>query len=117
MSQTVNNSHIIHKDTVEFVKKNLPSDELLYDVAEFFKSFSDKSRIKIICSLLKTELCVYDIANIVNMSQSAVSHQLKILRQTRLVKYRKDGKTVYYSLDDDHVNEVIMQGLTHISHK
>jgi ArsR family transcriptional regulator, lead/cadmium/zinc/bismuth-responsive transcriptional repressor len=110
-------STIIHQDAVARAKEKLPMDEAIYDLADFFKTFGDSTRIKIICALLETELCVCDLASVINTSQSAVSHQLRVLRQARLVKYRKDGKTVYYSLDDDHIHSVIKEGLDHISHK
>ena len=91
--------------------------EFIYDVADFFKVFGDSSRIKMLCLLLQKEMCVGDIAEKLDMTQSAVSHQLRVLRQNDLVKYRKDGKTVYYSLDDDHVQTVLEQGMRHIKHK
>lgn len=92
-------------------------DEFIHDVADFFKVFGDSSRIKILCKLLHQELCVTDLADSLDMSQSAVSHQLRILRQNDLVKYKKEGKTVYYSLDDDHIKTVLEQGMNHIEHK
>lgn len=110
-------NNIIHYDNVNKVKEKLPDDELIFDLADFFKTFGDSTRIKIICALLESELCVCDLSNVINTSQSAVSHQLRVLRQARLVKYRKEGKTVFYSLDDDHIKEVINQGLQHITHK
>jgi ArsR family transcriptional regulator, lead/cadmium/zinc/bismuth-responsive transcriptional repressor len=110
-------SNIVHHDAVNNAKEKLPIDEDIFGLADFFKTFGDSTRIKIICALMETELCVCDLANVINTSQSAVSHQLRVLRQARLVKYRKDGKTVYYSLDDDHIHSVIKQGLDHINHK
>ncbi len=107
----------VHDKLLDKARKNLPKDDVLFDLADFFKAFGDSTRIKIMCALLETELCVCDIANIVNTSQSAVSHQLRVLRQARLVKYRKEGKTVYYSLDDHHVQLLIKEGLEHISHE
>lgn len=109
--------NVVHYDAVNMVKEKMPDDELIFDLADFFKTFGDATRIKIISALLESELCVCDLSNVINTSQSAVSHQLRILRQARLVKYRKDGKTVYYSLDDNHIKEVMKQGLVHISHK
>ncbi len=97
------------------MKENIPQEELLFDLADFFKMLGDSTRIKILNVLLQKELCVNDIARILEMSQSAVSHQLRVLRQTRLVKYKKDGKYTYYSLDDEHVEEVLKLGLVHIS--
>jgi DNA-binding transcriptional ArsR family regulator len=117
LQQDVCCSNIIHHEAVNKAKENLPNDELIFNLADFFKTFGDSTRIKIICALMETELCVCDLANVISTSQSAVSHQLRVLRQSRLVKYRKDGKTVYYSLDDDHIKLVISQGLNHVLHK
>jgi ArsR family transcriptional regulator len=108
-------SHINEK-LVKEVKESLPKEELLFDLADFFKVFGDSTRIKIIYLLLKSEMCVCDIAEILSMSQSAISHQLRTLRDAKLVKYRKEGKTVFYSLDDDHVKNVIEQGYSHVTH-
>ena len=85
------NCTIIHQDIVDSVKSNMPSEENLYDVAELYKEFGDTTRIKINCALFEHEMCVCDIASLLNMSQSAISHQLRVLNQERLVKYRKDG--------------------------
>lgn len=101
----------------EKTKKLEISDEFVYDVADFFKIFGDFTRIKLLHLLVEKELCVGDIAEILDMNQSAVSHQLRVLRQNDLVKYRKEGKTVYYSLDDSHVETVLLQGIDHIKHK
>ncbi len=106
--------NVIHEDVVESVKSSLPSEEILYDLAELFKVFGDSTRIKIICSLFKSEMCVCDMAVLLGVSQSAVSHQLRVLKQARLVKYRREGKVVYYSLDDDHVKDIFDSGLNHI---
>ncbi len=106
-----NNLEMINKIKIEMI-----NDEIVFDLADFFKVFADSTRIKIISVLLKSEMCVCDIATILEMSQSAVSHQLRVLRAGRLVKYRKEGKSVYYSLDDDHVKTIIDQGYSHISH-
>ena len=89
-------------------------DEKLYDLADLFKVFGDTTRIKIIYALFEEEMCVCDIADLLNMTQSAISHQLRVLKQARLVKFRKEGKTVYYSLDDNHVNQIFNCGLCHI---
>ena len=89
-------------------------DEVLYDLAELFKVFGDTTRIKILYALLESELCVNDIAEQLNMTQSAISHQLRILKQSKLIKYRRDGKQMYYSLADDHVRMILDQGITHI---
>lgn len=94
--------------------ESMPDEELLYDLADLFKVFSDTTRIKILYSLMHGELCVADIAESVGASQSAVSHQLRILKAARLVKFQRDGKNVLYSLSDDHVQTVLAQGMTHI---
>jgi ArsR family transcriptional regulator len=111
------NCTIIHNDIVEQVRKELPEDETLYDLAELFKVFGDSTRIKIICALFQSEMCVCDIAAVLGGTQSAVSHQLRVLKQAKLVKYRKEGKVVYYSLDDEHVQGIFNLGLTHINEK
>ncbi len=94
--------------------KELPTEETLYELADLFKVFSDTTRIKILYALMTSEMCVADIAETINASQSAVSHQLRILKQARLVKFRRDGKNVIYSLDDDHVYTMLAQGMHHI---
>ncbi|ABN51484.1 MAG TPA: transcriptional regulator [Hungateiclostridium thermocellum] len=107
--------NVIHEDIVNKVKKNMPKEEHLYDLAELFKVFGDTTRIKILYALFASEMCVCDIAALINMTQSAVSHQLRVLKQARLVKYRKEGKVVYYSLDDDHIKQIFDQGYMHIT--
>ena len=92
----------------------MPKDELIYDLAEFFKVFADSTRMKIIYALMEKELCVCDIAKIVGTTQSAISHQLRVLKQSKLVKFRKEGKEAYYSLDDDHIIEIVKKGREHI---
>lgn len=109
--------HIIHEDVVENVKNKMPEAEKLYDLSELFKSLGDQTRIKILFALSKEEMCVCDIAALLEMTQSAISHQLRVLRNVRLVKYIKKGKVVYYSLDDEHVTEIFLQGLLHVEHK
>ncbi len=104
----------VHEQTVEQVLREMPNDEDLYDLAELFKVFGDSTRIKILYALFEAELCVCDIAQLLGLTQSAVSHQLRILKANRLVKPRKDGKTVFYSLSDDHVRKIIAQGMDHI---
>jgi ArsR family transcriptional regulator len=106
---------VIHEDVVQRVQAQLPEDVDLFDLAEFFKVFGDTTRIKILTALSASELCVCDLAVLLNMTQSAVSHQLRMLKQSRLVKYRKAGKIVYYSLDDAHVNTILEQGHQHLS--
>ena len=92
----------------------MPDDEILYDLAELFKVFGDGTRLKILYVLLSSEMCVYDIAAVLGMSQSAISHQLRVLKQMDLVKNRRDGKTIFYSLADDHIVTILSQGLDHI---
>ena len=105
---------VLHEDIVNEVKKKIPEDGLIYDLAEFFKVFADSTRMKIIYALMENELCVCDIANIVQTTQSAISHQLRLLKQAKLVKFRKEGKVVYYSLDDDHISQIVKKGREHI---
>ena len=112
--EEINESNIIREDVIKTVKQNLIDDEEIYDLAELFKVFADSTRMKIICSLQEKELCVGELAYIINTTQSAVSHQLRVLKQAKLVKFRKEGKIVYYSLDDDHVNEIVAKGREHI---
>ena len=97
-----------------FCRGLMPEDDLIYDLAEFFKVFADSTRMKIIDALMENELCVCDIAAIVGTTQSAISHQLRILKQAKLVKYKKIGKIVYYSLDDDHISQIVKKGREHI---
>lgn len=104
----------IHPEIVKAVTDRLPDDELLYDVAELFKVFGDSTRVRIICALFESEMCVCDIANVLNMTQSAISHQLRVLKQARLVKCRRDGKIVYYSLADGHIKTIFNQAFEHI---
>ncbi len=111
------NCNVIHEDVVKKVKETIPEDETLYDLADLFKIFGDSTRIKIVCALFQSEMCVCDIAALLGMNQSAISHQLRVLKQARLVKYRKEGKVVYYSLDDDHVKGIFDQGLAHLNEK
>ena len=106
---------VIHQDVVNQVKDKMPEEETFYDLADLFKVFGDSTRIKILWALDEAEMCVCDIATLLNMTQSAISHQLRVLKQANLVKNRKEGKIVYYSLDDDHVKQVFDQGLIHIN--
>ena len=99
---------------MERVRTQLPPDEQLYDLAELFKIFGDSTRVKILYALLESELCVCDIAKLMEVTQSAVSHQLRLLKNSKLVKFRREGKTVYYSLADDHVLHILNQGMEHI---
>ncbi|EKQ54336.1 MULTISPECIES: metalloregulator ArsR/SmtB family transcription factor [unclassified Clostridium] len=106
---------IIHEDVVNKVKECIPQEEALYDLADLFKVLGDSTRIKVLCVLFQAEMCVCDIAALLSMTHSAISHQLRVLKQARLVKYRKEGKVVYYSLDDEHVKSIFDQGMIHIA--
>lgn len=105
----------VHEDTVKKVMDKMPEEEKLYDLAELFKVFGDSTRIKILYALFEAELCVCDISQLLNVSQTAVSHQLRVLKTNKLVKCRKEGKNVFYSLADDHVHGIINQGMEHIN--
>lgn len=109
------NCNVIHEDIVNKVKGRMPVEENLYDLAEFFRVFGDTTRVKILWALYESEMCVCDIAVLLNMTQSAISHQLRVLKQARLVKYKKEGKIVFYSLDDEHIIQIFDQGLIHIN--
>ena len=100
---------------LEKVQGDMPDEESLYDLAELFKVFGDTTRIRILYVLFESEMCVCDIAEILNMTQSAISHQLRVLKQARLVRNRREGKQIYYFLADDHVRTIIGQGMDHIS--
>ena len=103
-----------HADLISSVNADMPDEELLYDLAELYKVFGDSTRIKILYVLFEAEMCVGDIAELLNASPSAVSHQLRVLKANKLVKFRRDGKTVYYSLADDHVRTIIDMGMEHL---
>ncbi len=106
---------VIHEEVVNRVMGRMPEEERLYDLAELFKVFGDSTRIKILWALFESEMCVCDIAYLLNMTQSAISHQLRVLKQTKLVKNRKEGKIVFYSLEDEHIKQIFDQGMIHIS--
>ena len=106
---------VVHSGAVERVKAAMPDEDMLYDAAELFKVFGDSTRTRILSALFIEELCVCDIAEILGMTKSAVSHQLRTLRQTKIVKARRSGKEVFYSLDDDHVTKMLEYGLTHVN--
>ncbi len=101
-------------EEVAALREGLPADEILYDLAELFRVFGDSTRIKILYALFESELCVGDIALVLGLSQSSVSHQLRLLKASKLVKFRRAGKAVFYSLDDDHVRSMIALGLEHV---
>lgn len=105
---------VVHEDVVEKVRRELPEDEVLYDLADLFRVFADTTRIKILYALFEAELCVCDLSRLTGMSQSAVSHQLRTLKDSKLVRFRREGKTVYYSLADQHVRTLIGNGMDHV---
>lgn len=100
--------------SIEIIKNKMPNDEKIFDLADFFKVFGDSTRIKIIYALLEQDLCVGEIADITYSTPSAISHQLRILKQNKLVKYQKVGKEIYYSLDDEHIKEILTKGREHL---
>ena len=105
----------VHENVVNQVIKVIPKEQQLLDLADFFKIFGDPTRIRILYVLSQSEMCVCDIANLLQMGQSAISHQLRVLKQMRLVKFRREGKTVFYSLADGHIETILAQGMEHIS--
>ncbi len=105
----------VHESVVNQVLNAMPKEQELLDLADFYKVFGDATRIKILYVLSQSEMCVCDLANLLQMSQSAISHQLRVLKQMRLVKFRRDGKTVFYSLADGHIETILAQGMEHIS--
>lgn len=105
----------VHDDIISEVKRHMPEEHVLRELAEFYKVFGDSTRIRILYVLLQREVCVCDLAEILAMSQSAISHQLRVLKQMKLVKNRREGKTVFYSLADGHIQTIISQGMKHIA--
>lgn len=105
----------VHEDVLKLVNEKMPKEDELYDLAELFKVFGDSTRIRILFVLFEAEVCVCDLAETLHMTQSAISHQLKILKQNKLVKGRREGKSVFYSLADHHVRTMIAQGIEHIT--
>lgn len=103
-----------HDEIIEKVEKVMPSEDTLYDLTELFRIFGDSTRVRILYVLLVSEMCVCDIATLLGMTQSAISHQLKALKNAKLIKSRRDGKTVFYSLADDHVSAIMSQGIEHV---
>ena len=104
----------IHKDIIRTVKRNMPDQIALYDIADLFKLFGDSTRLGILWALSESEMCVCDLCALLKMKQPAVSHQLKNLKQSRIVKARREGKIVYYSLDDEHIRDLLNLGMEHI---
>lgn len=105
---------VLHEDLIKSVNRNMPDIDTLYDLAELYRLFGDSTRISILYVLFESEVCVCDIAKVLNMSVSAISHQLRLLKAARLVKFRREGKTCFYSLSDDHVKTIIAQGMEHV---
>lgn len=105
----------VHQEVVDRVNREMPEEELLFDLAELFKIFGDSPRVKILFVLFEAEMCVCDIAQLLGMTQSAISHQLQVLKKSKLVKYRREGKTVFYTLADSHVRTILDQGMEHIT--
>ncbi|ABB14841.1 ArsR/SmtB family transcription factor [Carboxydothermus hydrogenoformans] len=108
---------LFDEETVQTIRQNLPGEETIIELSEVYKSLGDGTRLKILLALKEKESCVCDLAAALSMSQSAISHQLRVLRNVRLVKYRREGKMVYYSLDDEHILKILQEGLNHITHK
>lgn len=104
----------IDQKILDEIQEKMPEEEILYDIADLFKVFSDSTRIKILYLLSCSELCVFDITQALDMTQSAISHQLRTLKQMKLVKYRREGKTVFYSLADAHIETILSQGMEHV---
>ena len=105
----------VHQEIVDRMNQVMPAEETLFDLAELFKIFGDSTRIKILYVLFESEMCVCDIAQLLGMTQSAISHQLQVLKKSKLAKYRREGKTVFYSLADDHVRTILGQGMEHVT--
>jgi len=105
----------VHDVVIEQVSKQMPNEEILFDLSELFKVFGDSTRIRILYCLFESEMCVYDIATLLGMTQSAISHQLSVLKKNKLVKSRREGKNIIYSLADAHVRAIINQGVEHVT--
>lgn len=110
----IKSDSVINAEAAANILKNMPDDEYLYDLADLFRIFGDTTRIRILYSLFDDELCVGDISNVLGMSQSSVSHQLRILKDSKLVKFRREGKSIFYSLDDEHVRSILGLGMEHL---
>lgn len=117
MKQNISGEEFVHatEEVVDRIKDEMPEEEVLFDLAELFKVFGDSTRIRILYILFESEMCVMDIAQLLNMTQSAISHQLQVLKKSKLVKYRREGKTMFYSLADNHVRTIIDQGMEHVA--
>ena len=106
--------HEVHTELLKIINEKMPTDEKLFDLSELFKMFGDSTRMKILFVLFESEACTCDLAEVLKMTSSAISHQLKTLQRAKLVKNRRDGRTVYYSLADEHVRTIISHGMEHI---
>lgn len=115
--ESIQEPNLSHEELIARVKDQMPDEEILYDLAELFKVFGDTTRVRIMCALFEQELSVTDISELLGMGQSAISHQLRLLRSARLVRSRRDGKMAYYSLDDEHVRQIFDKGLAHIEER
>ena len=115
-SPFISTENIIHEDKVMLARKDLVNNLTAHHLAQTFQALADPSRVRLISALLNTELCVCDLAAVLSMSQSAVSHQLRSLRDLHIVKHRKEGRIVYYALDDDHIRDLFQRGREHVSH-
>ena len=109
--------NVVHKEAVDEALLRMPTDNVIEEVSNFFRIMGDPTRSRIICALLSGEMCVCDLANVLSMSKSSISHQLAKMRESGVVKCRREGKEVYYSLDDDHVSEIFETTITHINHR
>ena len=105
----------VHGEIVNQVRHSMPSDEEVYELADFFKVFGDSTRLRILWALDRCELCVCNLAEALGMTKSAISHQLKVLRDSKIVRYRRDGKNIFYSLDDDHIRDILEKGIDHLN--
>ncbi|MBP3648011.1 MAG: winged helix-turn-helix transcriptional regulator [Clostridia bacterium] len=105
----------VHEDIVKKVRNEMPTEDVLFDLSELFKTFGDSTRIRILYCLFASEMCVCDIATLLNMTQSAISHQLSVLKKSKLIKSRREGKTMFYSLADGHVRTMLDQGVEHVT--
>lgn len=113
--ETQNSYTHVHEETVRRVNEIMPGEEELFDLSELFKIFGDSTRIRILYVLFESDMCVCGIAELLGMTQSAISHQLAVLKKAKLVRYRREGKTIFYSLSDDHVRTILDQGMEHIT--
>ena len=117
LEKSITDCNVVHEDIVNLVQKEMPDESTFFDLADLFSIFGDSTRVRILSALDIHEMCVCDIAALLGMTKSAISHQLRVLKQSKLIKYRRDGKVVYYSLDDDHVKNIFDQGLSHVEER